>query len=341
MSEPFVFRFSLDEAGRPQVMYVADVRCVCGLCKHPQMQRFYHATRFHPLTVERLVDLAARVHQKTDYACENCGEAVGPAQATQAALTYGCPDDAGIIRAFVEAPGEADGADRFELTARRRLDPQALPGFEPDDGRGRVYSELTEAVIAEAFGRVFNPKILWRELFADWRGDPAGGAFAKAAPGYWFALDDSPEAAAALGEDIRAKADRDDLEAIALGEATPHDLATHDDPERMPGRLHTWLEADDRRRLDVGKACALAYVCPDDATEAIERTFGLAELDYEVDGRGRKASFEAITTPGGERYGRPLSIGSVLRRAVYTGITPGEAGRLTAEEIAGMLLRVW
>jgi hypothetical protein len=75
--------------------------------------------------------------------------------------------------------------------------------------------------------------------------------------------------------------------------------------------------------------------------EVMEHAFEVARLSYELDQTEVDMFFSEITTPGEEVYGRGVSVSSVLRRAVYTGITPGEAGRLTAEEIAGMLLRVW
>lgn len=345
MTEPFVFRYSPGEDGDPEVMYVADVRCECGLCGHVQMQRFYHATPFHSLTIEGLVALCGEVHLKADYECENCGEQVGPKHVVQAALTYGFPDDAGIIRAFIDDPATDEASVQYELLAPRRLDPQALPGWEPSED-GVVYPRLTEPIIEREFGRAFNPKLLWVELFEDWQTDPEGGAFARAAPGYWFLLEESEEAAGELAEEI----DDDDfceayengeLMVIALADAVPHQLATHEYPETMPGRWHTWLPQTAREHLEAGNAWAEVYVSRRAVVEIIKRTFDLARLTYKVGRTDVDVFFSEITTPGDEIYGRGVSVASVLRRAVYTGITPGEAGRLTAEEIAGMLLRVW
>jgi hypothetical protein len=345
MAEPFVFRFAPGEHGEPEVMYVADVRCECGLCGHVQMQRFYHSTPFHPLTVERLGELLAQVPQKAGYECENCGEEVGPEHVAQAALTYGFPDDAGIIRGYLDRTGDAPEVE-FELEASRRLDPQALPGWTPDDERGAAFDRLGESTIERVFRRVFNPKLLWLELFEDWAADPDGGAFACAAPGYWLVIEETEQAASELADEIddeefREAYDDGDLMVIPLADSVPAQLPTHSYPDQIPGRWQTWLPEDIRALLEGGNAWAEAYVSRSGVVEAIERTFGVAQLTYEIDQTDVDLFFSKITTPGDEVYGRGVAVSAVLRRAVCTGITPGEAGRLTAEEIAGMLLRVW
>lgn len=350
MAEPFVFRFAPGEHGEPEVMYIADVRCECGLCGHVQMQRFYHSTPFHSLTVERLGELLAEVPQKAGYECENCGEEVGPTQVAQAALTYGFPDDAGMIRGFLDRTGPDDSGKQpkveFELQANRRLDPQELPGWKPDADRGLVCARLTESTIERAFERVFNPKLLWVELFEDWAADPEGGAFACAAPGYWLVIEETEQAASELADEIddegfREAYDDGDLMVIPLADSTPAQLATHSYPDQIPGRWQTWLPEHVRELLEGGNAWAEAYVSRSGVVEAIEHTFEVAQLAYEIDKTDVDLFFSKITTPGEEIYGRGVAVSSVLRRAVCTGITPGEAGRLTAEEIAGLLLRVW
>lgn len=240
MAEPFVFRFAPGEHGEPEVMYVADVRCECGLCGHVQMQRFYHSTPFHPLTLDGLVVLARRVHRAAGYDCENCGEHVGAEHVSDAALTYGCPDDAGLIRIFIEQPNDAEPKLIYELVADRRLDPQALPGWAPSTERGVVYTKLTEELVERELGRAFNPKLLWIELFDDWQADPDGGAYAKAAPGYWLVLDGDEDLASDLAADIeddqfRRAYDDGDLMVIALVDSVPAQLATHSYPSRCPG----------------------------------------------------------------------------------------------------------
>jgi hypothetical protein len=346
MAEPFVFRFAPGEHGEPEVMYVADVRCACGLCGHVQMQRFYHSTPFHPLTVEGLTELALCVHEKADYECENCGEAVGPEHVTDAGLTYGFPDAAGTIRAFVYDPGTEDVGVEYELTPNRRLDPQALPGWTPDSDRGAVYPRLNESIVEREFGRVFNPKLLWIELFEDWKDDPEGGAFACAAPDYWLLIDETEQMASDLADEIEDPAFREandagELMVIPLVDSAPRTLATHSYAEEIPGRFQTWLPESVQELLEGGKVWAEVYVSRRGLIEVMEHAFEVARLSYEVDQTDVDVFFSEITTPGDEIYGRGVTVSSVLRRAVYTGITPGEAGRLTAEEITGMLLRVW
>lgn len=346
MAEPFVFRFSPGENGEPEVMYVADVRCECGLCGHVQMQRFYHSTPFHPLTVDGLRAIALHAHHKAGYECENCGEEVGPEHVTEASVTYGCPDDAGLIRIFVHDPTGDEPGVEYELVPRRRLDPQELPGWQPSDERGVVIDRLTEAAVDRELGRAFNPKLLWLELFDDWQADPEGGAYAQAADGYWLVIDETEELAGDLADGIEDEAfceayDDGDLMVISLADAVPTHLATHSRPADMPGRYQTWLPAEVCAIIDEGNAWAEAYVSRRGVVAAMERTFELARLSYKLERTDADVFFSEITTPGEEMYGRGVAVSSVLRRAVYTGITPGEAGRLTAEEIAGMLLRVW
>src|SRR5690554_1205078 len=353
MAEPFVFRFAPGAHGAPEVMYVADVRCECGLCRHTQMQRFYHSTPLHPLTLAHLGKLVAEVPQKADYECENCGEHVGPAQVCDAVLTYGFPDDTGVIRAYVSIPHrrhEAQLAERaaeapkveYELISRRRLDPQELPGGEPSV----VKKRLDEGVVERILGRAFSPKLLWVELFEDWQEDPDGGAYACAAPGYWFFIDQTEDLAGELAEsiddpDFCAASNAGDLMVIPLLDSLPATLATHRYPEDMPGHWREWMSASVRQALEDGQAWAEAHVSRSGVVEIMRRTFELARLTYQIDETAVDVFFSEITTPGEEVYGRGVAVSSVLRRAVYTGITPQESGRLTAEEIVGMLLRVW
>lgn len=338
---------------------MADVRCECGLCHHTQMQRFYHSTPLHPLTLAHLGTLVGEVPQKADYECENCGERVGPEQVCDAVLTYGFPDDSGVIRAFVSIPHRRHASNaapdspktgapkvEYELFSRRRLDPQELPGWEPAGERGVVKKRLTEAVVERILGRAFSPKLLWIELFEDWEDDPEGGAYACAAPGYWFFIDQSEDLAGELAESIDDPefcdaSDDGDLMVIPLLDSLPESLATHRHPEDMPGHWQEWMSELACEALAAGDAWAEAHVSRSGVVEIMKRTFDLARLTYKIDETAVDVFFSEITTPGEEVYGRGVAVSSVLRRAVYTGITPQESGRLTAEEIVGLLLRVW
>lgn len=345
MAEPLVFRFAPGIDGHPGLMYMADLRCVCALCGHPQMQRFYHATPFHELTLEGLDELAGVVHRKAGYECENCGDPVGPEAVEAAALSFGFADDAGLIRIFVDAPNE-DGRRQYELVRKRRLDPQELIGWRADPERGQVVEALDDFDVEEVFGRVFSPKLLWVELFSDWLEDPEGGALARVSDACWIVVEESEEMASELVEEIEDE-EFDEyfvdarLVVVPLRGSVPRGLATHEYVEHMPGRWQTWLPEGAREALEEGRAWAEAHVLADAVIDMMTETFEQAQLDFEIEDTPTDTFFYEITTPGGAVYGRGVSVGSVVLRAVHTGMTPGDAARLTAEEIVGMLLDVW
>lgn len=324
MAEPFVFHFRRGDAGQPEQLYIADIRAECGLCRHVQVQRYYHATAIHPVTVDTLRRHATSVSEKTDYACPNCGTAVGPQHALSTGFTWAFPDDAGIVRGFV--PDARDPSSlRWQLTPGRRLDPQELPSWVPDPA-AVVHTELTDPRIEETFDRPINPKVLIREALLDWLEDPSGGAIARVsadmtmiAAGPDASLDELAEELGAVGT------------AIELDDCLPLGLPTHRSPDELSGQLQGWLPAE------VDRSAVRFYVRPDRAIAVLDRAFEVANLTVERDASG----YTHITTPRESPYPRPLPIMAVLRRAVYTGLTPGDAARLSAEEIVGSLLRVW
>lgn len=328
MAEPFVFHFSPG----PDVLYIADVSCVCGLCRHPQLQRFYHATPFHPMLPSTLLALAGELHLKASYECENCGTEVGPEHVERAVLRYGFPDDAGLLTIHVHDVQTPAPRHFYELRPRRRLDPQVQPTFEPDP---EALSELDPGDLERAFSRVFNPKTLWRSLFSQWRAAPDGGAWAQAAPGYWLCLESSQEGLDALLEEV---AEEDTLVSFPLLEAPK--LPGH--ARALAGRAATWLDAQDLQALEEGRAFAEALVDPELVIEALARAFETARLSWEEEEEeDGGVFFTALETPREEQIEHDVSVDAVLQRAVHTGVTPGEAARLTAEEIVGRLLRVW
>lgn len=345
MPQPLVFRFAPGAHGQPEVVYMADLRCECDSCGHPHIQRFYHSTPFHPLTLSELQQLGAEAHEAAEYECEHCGEDVGPGGVRDAALTYGFPDDAGVIRIFVDDPND-EAAMGYELVHRRRLDPQELPGWQPDPERGEVLERVDEFDVEDIFERVFSPKLLWCDIFSDWLEDPDGGAFVRISQSCWIVIDESEEMASELVEEIEdPEFDREfvdgQLVVVPLLDATPESLATHEHPETMPGRWRTWLPEAAQHAIDDGAAWAEAHVVERAAVETMAEAFRQAKLDFQLEETEADTYFFEITTPGEVVYGRGVSLSSVVRRAVYTGITPGESARLTAEEIAGMLLGGW
>ncbi|MBA2663421.1 MAG: hypothetical protein H0U74_14125 [Bradymonadaceae bacterium] len=343
MAEPFVFHFRRGENSAPEVMYMVDLYCRCGLCRHDQYQRFYHATAFHSFTLAVFNRLVDEAHQKADYECENCGTMVGADHVLKVAVTYGFVDDAGIVRGYLD---RESGKRRYQLVARRRLDPQEMPHWEPDPELGTSLDTISEQSVDELLDRPFNAKLAWIDVVDDWLEDPEGGAYARIAPGFWIVVDASEDAANELTAEIEDAQFADgkehgDLMIVALSESVPEDLATHAQPQSMAGRWQTWLPQHIVEALLEQRIWADAYMSRSAAVETIKRTFDTANLSYSVDVTDADVFFSQITTPGEGVYGRGLSVSSVLRRAVFTGLTPGEAARLTAEEIVGVLLRVW
>jgi hypothetical protein len=345
MSQRPTFRFAPGAHGQPEVRYVVDLMCECGVCGQDASRHHSETTLFHPLTLDGLRELAEDACELAGFGCEECSERVGPANVVRAVVTYGFPDDAGQIRIFVDGPfGER--RFRYELIEQDGRESNALPRWKPDDERGEVLDAIDEYDIEDIYGRVFSPKVLWGEIFSDWLKDPDGGAFARMSPACWLVIDESEQMASELVEDIE-DVEFDDqfidgnLWVVPLLDSTPTGLATHDHPEHLPGRWRTWLPEPAQRALDDGTAWAEVYVVAREVVEAMARTLDASDLTYRVESTEADAYFFEITAPGDVVYGRGVSVSSVVRRAVFTGITPGESARLTAEEIAGMLLGVW
>ena len=96
------------------------------------------------------------------------------------------------------------------------------------------------------------------------------------------------------------------------------------------------------------KICPLLFVTflpvmvdGEHAAGIFARVLEVARLESECLDDGDWRVWTSIRTPGGIEFPRSVSLQSILRRAVFTGITPGESARLTGEELAGLLLRVW
>ena len=119
-------------------------------------------------------------------------------------------------------------------------------------------------------------------------------------------------------------------------------LATHDFAHAMHGRWMSWFEDDALEALEREECLVEVLVSEREALDALTYAFQTARLSFErVDDPEVGVVLRDIQTPRGEVFGRPVVVDDVLRRAVYTGLTPGEAGRLTGEEIVGLMLGVW
>ena len=345
MSEPLAHRFTPGDHGQPEVNYVVDLRCVCRSCGHPQDERLHPSVPFHSLTLTSLQSLAAEAHLHVAHACAECGDKAIPEGVSRAVTTYAFPDDAGTIRIFVEEP-EDGAAMQFELDEHRRFDPDQPQIWQPDSERGEVLDRVDEMDVEDIFERVFSPKLLWSEMFTDWLEDPVGGAFSRISQTYWLVIDESEQMAGELVEEIEdvefdAEFVDGQLVVVPLLESTPDGLVTQEHPEHLPGRWRTWLPEAAERALDAGDVWAEAYVVARRVSEKLAETLQEADLAFRVEQTAADTYFFEMSTPSDVVYGRGVSVSSVIRRAVFTGMTPEEAARLTGEEIAGMLLGSW
>lgn len=361
MAEPFVFHYTRGPGGRPEAMYIADLECACWMCGQPQLQRFYHAEALHPVDLPRLDALALGLHRKVSYTCEQCGADVGPESARRGVLRWGFGDDAGEVLWFVDffvsgdedlrpgggLPPDPEGRlSALQLLPQRRLDPQVQPAFAPPEGAEHLLPGTTPAperheAIEARLGRPVNLKRAIAELVADWRDDPDGGAVERLCDDLWLSVEATPDLATATLLAVLEADDPDTLDAldagdwllVTLSESTPHALPTHAHPERLPGRWTRWLPAPHDAQAIV------AAVALPPLLERVERAFEVARLTWTYDPDTR--TLHTITTPREGVYPRPLPLHTIARRAVHTGITPGEAARLSAEEIVGLLMGVW
>ena len=348
MAEPFVFHFSLDEQQRPQLMAMIDLSCACTLCGHPQLQRFYRALPYHAMTWRALTRQARQAHQLAAYECENCGSPVGPEAVQTSVLTYGFADHAGEVLLYATAPAEPDGSPLLcQVKPLRRLDPQVQPVFRPVESLGpiltpeplRTQDELDalEVEVSARLSRVFSLKVSWLELVAQQRRWPDEPAWARQAPGVWAmvgssqgALDEVERWLQSHDEDFAMARDSGQLLSCSLPHSAPVGLATYERPELLQGQWSSWFGPATR-----------CLVRAQDASQMLEYTLQTARLTYTLEGAGPQAVIHQITTPREGGYSRPVHLEAVLRRAIFTGVSPGEAARQTAEEIVGLLLRVW
>lgn len=341
MAEPFVFHFKPTSDGRIAIMYIADALCRCGLCKHDEIQRFYHATDFHTLVCGTLEACADAIVDKVGYECSNCGTPVGSDHVQKTALTFGFADDSGLIRIFTELTGSAER--RYELVPNLRLDPQELPGWAPSEDQGVAVDSLTDACIEAELARPVNLKVAWREIIEDFQEDgedswcPLGYGIVAYVAKDSKTLRELVAASRAEDEEL-SRPEFEQAHFIELVDSTPHELPTREDPESLPG-WHDWMGAHLADPLHAGSLAAGALVSSSVVVDVVDRAFAIGRLEASYD--QESSTYRAITTPGELTFSGALSVDSVLRRAVYSGLTPGDSARLTAEEIVGDLLRVW
>lgn len=341
MAEPFIFHFSAGKLGGPEVMYIADLKCACTLCKHPQLQRFYHATNLHTLTWAGLHHLAKTLPEKVDYTCENCGTPSSPEFVLASTLIYGSPDH--TYELYLYTNHQQSNRRQYQLKLGRRLDPQIQPRFTPEEDAQHLFDVLDEETFELLTKRVFNTKLAIVELIDSWLDAPDGGAYTCLAPDLWVFVDQSQSQVNDLVDHVIAiNPDLDEMYGISLTDSVPYTLPTHAFVETMPGHWRTWFEPDVLELIESGKCCVEMLVSQPSAMDAVTQAFQTARLTYTV-GEDQEMGpvLENIMTPRDEPYAKSLYLDDVLRRAVYTGLTPGTSGRLSAEEIVGLLLQVW
>ncbi len=322
MAEPFVFHFKPTPSGEPETMYICDILSRCSCCKHEQIQRFYHSTSLHLLSVEGLIRLNENVSQKIDLDCENCGTPFTEKDVIATTMTFGFTDDTGCIVGL-----KKEGRTQFRFIERKRLDPQTLPGFKFSDKAIEIDTPFFE----EKIRRVINPKKLWIELFDEILVDPDGGAWAEAAPGYFFVIHDNEEEHESALEELSTP----DSFLIAL-DNIPGALPLKNEGQLF-GSIQSWLSPEVLQALESGQLHATAIVPFKQIVKQIKRAFSTGNLEFKYD----ELVFDHIRTPTDLDFEGELSVLAVAERAVHTGLTPGESARLSAEEIVGTLLRVW
>ena len=308
-------------------MYISDILSACSCCKNEQIQRFYHSTSLHRLTEKVLMELTLGVAQKIEQSCENCGTQLEESDVLATTMTFGFADDTGCIVGF----RKGDQA-RFQVLKNRRLDPQVVPAFDfPDDA-----FSLDESKVEEKLERVLNPKLLWLELFAAIEEDPEGGAWAEASKDCIFYIDTDEEAHETLLYELSTQDNAvEETFEIAL-DSQPRDLWLKK-AEDFFAPLESWLSAKTVDALLEGEIFATVIIRKQPIIDQIKRAFETAKLEYDFE----HLTFNNIRTPTDLLFEGELNIVKVAERAVYTGLTPGECARLSAEEIVGNLLRIW
>lgn len=352
MAEPFVFCFRPGSGGHPEQMYIHDVMCGCGVCGHPQIQRFYLSTPLHSLHRGALWEIVTSANSVAHYLCENCGEEVGASDVASAVVRFAFADDAGEMVFFVSDFGVVDGPRvSLQCLPGRRLDPQVQPRFEPDISAGDVIQcdrPISSALVTRTFGRGLSIKQAMISSFQGWDGTEDNGDYvfllAPIAQGAFLVVGDDYEELmqdAMLEQEI-LRHDRP-LHWMNLATMAPPSLPFFEDVTRgLPGQWRAWMPDVMQECILEGDCAMLMAVDLTVMRDRFERALGVARLDFAAedlpDGDRR---YIRITTPHKESIDLSLSLSNMAARAFWTGLSPGDAARLSVEEIVGMLLKVW
>jgi hypothetical protein len=314
-------RFLRDDVGQPRVLFVRDRLGVCPVCGHEVIERWYAETSYHHLTVARLRELAAGTPEGFEQTCEQCGEALGADSVVRWALTYGYPQEPGLLQAFGRRQaGETDLV--YALSPHRELDAQMLPEWDvPNDQSVAVFARLTETEVHAVTGRYLNLKAAWRRLLRAWLERPASrAAVIEMAPGYRAVVGlDAEAVAAALGrlreEAVAAGGEPSDVLAAPLLDPL-HALVEHGPRDWLPDEWVAVVERGRPQAWVVGDVRVVGEVL----RRALERlpVKATCELDAEW------TAEVGFPVGGTEPLRRSVSLPALLLEALVTGSAPAD-----------------
>ncbi len=328
MAHAFTFLFASSPAGHPRLLHLVDLLADCPTCGYEEIQRFYHPGPLHTLTLPRYRAFLHDAPQLLSYACSNCGADVRPQHATRAAVTLPFADRAGLVRSFLDLQHGAITRTRHTLHPHEPFDAQALPAWDPPapDHPRDTLTHLTDEDLLLDLGRVFNLKAAWRRLLLPHDTTPRHLHASKSTT-LVFAPDDAT--LDAYLRDLHLPTPRLPFDLLT----PPPPLRPLQRPEHLPGNPHAWLPTPHPQ------ARLVALLDPEEARAEVASTLESAKLSYEYreDDLG---VFAQITTPRDTPAEQDLPLRALLARAAWTALTPGEAARLSAEELIASLLNL-
>ncbi|MEO1271696.1 MAG: hypothetical protein AAFX99_26695 [Myxococcota bacterium] len=333
MSHTFTFHFSRGADGRPCIMAIIDLEAECATCGYMEIQRFYHGLAFHTLTLPRFKERIQASPELLAYDCSNCGDPVRPEHVQRGAWTFGFADGRGLVQAFFTSHRGQALDVVYVLDRRGTFDPQALPIWNRDDADRNTFADLNDDLMLDHMGRVFTVKQAWRSLWNDF-----------VAEGDLVMDEVSPDCWLVIGETV------DETLSWAQGELEQQGrtagfvaVPLHTPPTREIPRVGVytdWLQAEAVAAVTSGQCCALAMMDPKAALQRLKATLKRARLTVEELDPEDASNIPAlhVTTPRGDSFSSKIHVSDVLARAAYTGMTPGDAARLIAEEVVGRLM---
>jgi hypothetical protein len=309
-------RFLRDDDGQPRVLYLNDRLGVCPVCGHEVIERVYAETSYHHLTVARLRQLAEAAPEGFAQTCEQCGESLDAGDVRRWALTYGYPQETGLLQAFARRREQALELV-YALSPHRALDAQMLPEWDvPDDQSVAVFERLTEAEVRAVTGRYLSVKAAWRRLLRAWLDRPGWEAVdVELATGYHALLGpDAPTVDASLA---LLSSDPVSSPIVSAPLLDPiHVLVPHGPQDWLP---EEWLS-----RLSAGRPFAVAWGDTSVAAELLRE--GLERLPVKVSCEIDEAWVAEVGFPVGERQSlrRSVSLRALLLEALVTGAAPAD-----------------